>query len=143
MCCRLIFSCLNCQVTLQALLNAWHLDIYQCTIVNCAKLSNSTDNGLEIWKEKTLWVLWVFPACNTEAKQALWAYAGNLHKHPEGFFNFFLFLSYNIWSCSGKMLHYIQIILTQLYFLMVQQQLIQLLPFNTTLNTNFWYSLYI
>lgn len=26
------------------------------------------------------------PACNTEAKQAMWAYACHLHKHPKGFF---------------------------------------------------------
>lgn len=29
-------------------------------------------------------VLWAFQRENTEAKQTLWAYAGNLHKHPKG-----------------------------------------------------------
>lgn len=37
-------------------------------------------------EKDTARVLWGLPAWNTEAKQALWVYGGNLHEHPKGFF---------------------------------------------------------
>lgn len=64
------------QNSAQAILNAWN--IYQYTGRNGQSSTGEWRHGGNRTE-----AFWVFPARITDGKQALWAFAGNLHKQPK------------------------------------------------------------